>query len=198
MSVSNSPLQLQPFLEDNKSERTEIGKILLGYSELEIALLGCVAAVRNDFDFVFKTIYTTWNAEDRIRKGKKLGEAYFKPYKLDKQFVAGVKAMDHCRDIRNHYAHCQWYGDGSGAGIIFVNLEEEAETTNLLCGIHHLAPKGKQKVIDLPLLEAQYAFFKYVVEIFLFVEHETRAKLDSSYTHSHKYPAQPTRPPLHR
>jgi hypothetical protein len=67
--------------------------------------------------------------------------------------------LDWCRQIRNQYAHCQWYWTQQD-GLCFVNLEELAQqpTTilnDLTAGRHS---------IDLALLNAQEAFFWYVKE----------------------------------
>ena len=53
---------------------------------------------------------------------------HFNALGLGREFAEAIGAVDHCRKIRNQFAHCQWDGDGSKS-IAFVTLEDLAKPT---------------------------------------------------------------------
>src|ERR1700722_9819968 len=104
---------LQPF-NRFAIEGGTVGRLLAGYSTLEIGLMNCVQVALNDFDGVLKTMFKQQGETRRINKGEALGLARYKALGLDSDFKAAVEAMRHCLKIRNRYAHWIWWDDNSG------------------------------------------------------------------------------------
>jgi hypothetical protein len=104
-----------------------IGRIVIGYGELEIALMNCVHMARGgDLDVVLKAMFGTRGEAQRISIADALGRQVFIGLGLDAEFANAIADMDYCRTIRNQYAHCIWHNDGSRR-LGFVNLEELAK-----------------------------------------------------------------------
>jgi hypothetical protein len=106
------------------TESTIIGRIVIGYAELEIAMLHCVHTPLGDLDSVLKTMFKARGELLRIKTASRLGRPIYESLKLGSQFQRAIDDMNHCRIIRNQYAHCIWHGSTDRLG--FVNLEEIA------------------------------------------------------------------------
>src|SRR5262249_20474915 len=104
-------------------EAKMVGHLLAAYANLEIDLLHCVAGIRGDFDAVLKSMFRTRSVRQRIDIADALGRQPFHHYKMGTPFAMAIGAVRHCLNIRNQYAHCNWYDDNSGH-LAFVNLEE--------------------------------------------------------------------------
>jgi hypothetical protein len=108
-----------------KHEGGVIGRLLAGYTNLEIGLLNCVQVATSDFDATLKAMFRIRGETERVLKAEKLGEPAYKTIKLDSAFRAAVGSIRHCLKIRNQYAHCVWWDDFSGQ-LAFANIEEVA------------------------------------------------------------------------
>ena len=146
-----------PAFRDAPNEAIIIGHILAGYSELEVELLGCVMGVnKNNVDQAVRALYKDRGEWRRIENAKTIiGPLYIKAG-LQREYAQCISDLDHCRLIRNQYAHCQWYYTAS-EGLCFIDLEGLAkQPTNIAA----LTP-GRLPV-DIVLLSNQEQFFKYV------------------------------------
>jgi hypothetical protein len=63
---------LAPFLTFHK-EAVIIGRLLAGYTTLEVGLMHCVQVVRDDFDAVLKAMFRPWGETSRIDIADALG-----------------------------------------------------------------------------------------------------------------------------
>lgn len=117
---------LLPFQSPFDKEGAIIGRLLAGYTNLEVGLLHCVQVVRDDFDSVLKAMFRTRGESQRIDIADALGRYYYHDHKLGTKFEMAIGAMRHCLRIRNQYAHCVWWDDRSGK-LSFANLEEIAK-----------------------------------------------------------------------
>jgi len=83
--------------------------------------------------------------------------------------LQGLADMDHCRDIRNQYSHCQWFWTAQD-GLCFQNLENLAKQQTMITSV-----TANKFQIDVPLLTAQEEFFWYVKQCFMHLETAYRA-----------------------
>jgi hypothetical protein len=141
-----------------------IGCLLAGYGELEVSLCACFIAVEGQLDLPVRTLFNKRGAEKRIKIAK---EAIIRDYTnagLQAELTEALGDMDWCREIRNQYAHCQWYWT-SQEGLCFVNLEELAKQPTTITAV-----MNNRHSLDVPLLEAQEKYFNYVKERFMHLE----------------------------
>lgn len=182
---------LRPFL-DFPNEANIIGRLLAGYTTLEVGLLHCVQVIRDDFDAVFKSMFRVRSEGHRIDIADALGRHQYADIGLETQFAMAIGTMRHCMKIRNQYAHCNWYDDYTGK-LAFVNLEELARNASHVKDFTDLTVLH----VDAPLLEKQEEFFVYADRILTWVNYEGRHR--TGKIHSQPIPAlkQIPQPPLH-
>jgi hypothetical protein len=183
-----------PAFRDAPNEAIIIGHILAGYSELEVELLGCVMGVNNNnVDQAVRALYKDRGEWRRIENAKTIiGPPYIKAG-LQREYVQCISDLDHCRLIRNQYAHCQWYYTAS-EGLCFIDLEGLAkQSTNIAA----LTP-GRLPV-DIVLLSNQEQFFKYVQKClwYLAEQHSLSQQMPPKPNPLWSWPGSMTRPPLH-
>jgi hypothetical protein len=138
------------------AEGSVIGNLLAGYGELEVEMCACLIKVEGQIDLPVREIFSKRGAEERINRARKLLKADYANAGLQTGLVEALDDMDYCREIRNQYAHCQWYWT-IDEGLCFVNLEELARQTSPIVYVTH-----NKRPISLPLLQAQENFFYYV------------------------------------
>jgi hypothetical protein len=181
---------LAPFLTFH-DEADIIGRLLAGYTTLEVGLMNCVQVVRDDFDAVLKAMFRLRGETSRIQIADVLGRHFYHDRGLGTVFEMGVGAVKYCLKIRNQYAHCVWYDDKSGK-LAFVNLEEIAEGNTRLKDLGSLTVLH----VDVPLLMAQEQYFVYADELVAWTNHEGRFKDGKINTNALQKPPQPRRPDL--
>ncbi|HME86357.1 MAG TPA: hypothetical protein VKG91_17880 [Roseiarcus sp.] len=172
-----SPSALPPF-EKFPGEGASVGRLLAGYSKLEIGLMNCVYMALDDFDAVLKAMFKPRGESLRINEAEKLGRVAYKALDLEADFLAAVEAMRHCLTIRNQYSHWIWWDDNSGM-LAFANVEDIAKIENRVDNLGQLNPHH----VTTALLGEQEAWSVYVDEYLAWVNYEGRfqaGKLDDS------------------
>jgi hypothetical protein len=97
---STTPFVL-PVFAKFPAEGQIIGRLLVGYGELEIALCRCVAEAVDDLDMVVKEMFGTRMGEyQRIKKAVSIGIHRHKTLELIELFNEIICEMHHCRNIR--------------------------------------------------------------------------------------------------
>jgi hypothetical protein len=150
-------------------EAATIGRLLAGYSKLEVSLLNCVHIIRNDFDTVFKAMFRVRGETQRIDIADAFGRQFYRRHHLGTQFETAVSSVRYCLNIRNQYAHCVWHEDHSGK-LAFTNLEEIAEKHEFAKDLAAL----NIFYVDAPLLQAQEDYFSYADALLGWVNFEGR------------------------
>ena len=181
---------LGPFLTFHE-EASIIGRLLAGYTTLEVGLMNCVQVVRDDFDAVLKAMFRPWGESSRIDIADALGRHYYHDRGLGTEFEMGVSAVRYSLKIRNQYAHCVWYDDKS-CKLAFVNLEEIAVENIRLNDLNSLTIWH----VDVPLLLAQEQYFVYADKILAWTNHEGRFKDGKIKTNPLPKPPPPKQPGL--
>jgi hypothetical protein len=183
---------LSPFEKKFHKEAAIIGRLLAGYTNLEVGLMHCVQVVREDFDTVLKTMFRTRGETQRIDIADALGRHYYHSYRLGTQFEMAVGSMRYCLRVRNQYAHCVWWDDHSGK-LAFANLEEIAAGHDYQTDLKSLTAFH----VEVPLLKSQEAYFVYVDELLAWVNYEGRKRAGKISVQPLTRPNQRKQPNLH-
>jgi hypothetical protein len=159
---------MAPFSKFSKEGDT-IGRLLAGYSNIEVSLFHAVHVATGDFDAALKEMFGIRSESKRIRAAEKLGLPAYQRLKLAADFEKALRVMRYCLKIRNQYAHWVWWDDKSGK-LAFANVED------LTTYKRKVKDFGKLKAhhVDAPLLTAQEAYFVYADELLLWVNYEGR------------------------
>jgi len=185
---------LAPF-KKFKTEGEIIGRLLAGYSSLEVGLMHCVQmGTGGNLDPVLKKMFGVRGEAKRIKAAETLGVQAYRKYRLITHFRKAIEAMRHCLLIRNQYAHHVWWDDFSGK-LAFANLEELAHTPHLV--IKDLTDLTAFHA-DHTLLESQEAYFVYVDEYLAWINFEGRKKMKVIQSNVLGLPKRPAKPPLRR
>lgn len=183
------PVFLQLFKEFPK-EAEIIGRLLAGYGELEFVMTSCLTNVLgSNSEVAFKTMYRARGEERRILVADAIMREPYSEIGLADAYCDAISSMQHCRVIRNQYAHCSWHrGENTGL-LCFVDLEKATKK--------HRDLKVTKCPVSVELLHQQDDYFAYsnALFVFLFLEFRHRAGKESSpgIARPPKRPA----PPLH-
>ena len=135
------PSSILTAFDDFPDEGALVGRILAGYSQLEIDLMHCASAVRGDLNGALRTMFSARGNAARIKFARGFSRLAYEHLKLGAELDAATDAAYYCLEIRNMYAHCTWWNDRKG--LAFASLEELA--------------KGKAVVTDLRGLTVHHA-----------------------------------------
>jgi hypothetical protein len=153
-------------------EGAMIGRMLAGYSNLEIGLMHCVQMARgSDLDTVLKKMFSIRGESRRISAAEKLFVAYHQHHGLLGDFQKAVRLVRYRLKIRNQYAHGVWWDDHSGK-LAFANMEELAVRKRKVRDLLKLKPYH----VDANLLAAQEACFVYAEDYLAWINYEGRVR----------------------
>ena len=182
-----------PSFDRYPKEGNSIGRLLAGYGDLELEMCACVAATTNDLDAAIKKLFGTRGELKRIRTADAMMKASYVSGGFGPKYRRTMANMDWCRQVRNQYAHCNWY-DTSAEGLCFVDLEHTATLKRKIRVVAtHRHP------LNAALLGEQEAYFKYVQRCFWYLAEayeisKAKPRRDGSlYT----WPARMNRPARH-
>ena len=175
-----------------KTEGSIIGRLLVGYGEVELALCYCVANARHDLDAVLKTMFRGRGETRRIDIADALGRKPYAAHNLENEFAETIEAVRHCLKIRNQFAHCQWYDDNSGK-LAFVNLEEIARQSAVLQDLSGLTTHH----VDTRLLMQQEQYFLYAGARLDYLNYEWRYRAGEINGNPFGAPQKLDKPTLH-
>lgn len=173
------------------NEAALIGRMLAGYADLEIDLMHCAKAVRDDLDTSLKAMFRTRGNGPRIDVADALARHAYHALGIGTQFEMAIGAVRYCLRIRNLYAHCTWWDDNSGQ-LAFANLEELARNNVKVTDLHGLTVHH----VAVPHLEAQFAYFEYTDNLFIWVIQEGNARAGRPAFPNRVIPAALVQPPL--
>jgi hypothetical protein len=181
---------LMPAFHRFPKEAAIIGRIIVGFGELEFILAQCLGEALEDETTALRTIFILGSTSARIDAADRLGKEKFKRANLGNKFTETISAVGYCyRSLRNQYAHCHWY-DHRTAGLFFTNLESAAERAE---GFEY-----QWKHVDLPLLEMQEAYFIYAMECLQSLQAEYRSRIGKTRVpHPFRWPPKLLPPPKH-
>jgi hypothetical protein len=183
---------IMPSFSKYNKEGAIIGRLLVGYGDLELSLLNCVQVVRGDFDAVLKTMFRVRGETNRINIGDALGRFYYAQHSLEGQFTKAIGALRGCLKIRNQYSHCVWW-DNNTAKLAFANLEEVAKQNVLVGSLKNLTVHH----VDVPLLETQEEYFVYTNDLIGWINQEGQVRAGKASSNPHSEPKDIPPPALH-
>jgi len=159
---------MAPFTKFAK-EGDIIGRLLAGYSNIEIGLMHCVQVATGDFDTVLRKMFGVRGETKRINAAEKLGLPEYQRLNLGADFEKAIRVVHYTLKIRNQYAHWIWWDDYSGK-LAFANIEDLIKYRRKVTDLSKLKPHH----VDAALLEAQEAYFVYADELLAWVNYEGR------------------------
>lgn len=173
------------------TELTIIGRLLTGYSDLEIDLLNCVQVATGDFDGTLKAMFAKRGESMRITNGAKLGRPVYAALGFEADFDVAIDAMRHCLLIRNQYAHHNFWDDLTGA-LAIGDLEKVARSSDHQADLRSVIPNH----VTVALLQEQDGYFRFVDGLLAWVNFEGRFKRKLVNIQVAKPPPRP-KPALH-
>jgi hypothetical protein len=168
-----------------------IGRLVVGYGEIEFDLALCVRQMLDDMDVAMKVLFRTRGETQRIDIADALVRSKLAPGKFRTLYEETISHVRHCLRIRNQFAHCHWIDRPNG--LHFCDLEEIAkEHAEILDfgGLTHLP-------IDVPTLQQHEAFFCGVQASVHYLNMETQKQAGRISTHTVPSPPKLVKPPLH-
>lgn len=151
-------------------EGQAVGRILTGYSNLEVGLMHCVQmGLGGDFDTVLKAMFKKRGETLRINEAERLGFLAYNAKGLGADFRTAITALRYCLKIRNQYAHWVWWDDNTGK-LAFANLEELSKRKRKVPNLDKL----RAFHVDMALLAKQEDYFVYVDRLLGWVNYEGR------------------------
>jgi hypothetical protein len=160
---------MAPFSKFPKEGDT-IGRLLAGYSNIEVSLFHAVHMATGDFDAALKKMFGIQGEARRIKAAEQIGLPEYQRLKLASDFEKALRAMRRCLKIRNQYAHWIWWDDNTGK-LAFANIEDLAKYKRIK--VKNLG-RLKAHHVDAALLKAQEAYFVYADELLQWVNYEGR------------------------
>jgi hypothetical protein len=184
---------IMPCFNSAPQEGDLIGRLLAGYGELEREMCDCVVAATNDLDGAIKTLFGVRGEKRRIDMADEMMGTHYDSAGLGPKHQAAIANMHWCREVRNQYAHCQWYYTPE-EGLCFIDLEHTAKLlTKILKLTAHRYP------IDAALLQRQEDYFHYVRECYWHLAEALRlatGRINKRST-AFQWPPVLARPPKH-
>ena len=153
--ISIMPISLTGF-QGNEEICQVVGRLLVGYGELEFTLLECLAVALDDEDSALRTFFRLRSEANRADVADALIRPIAIRFGLQSVYEDAITALGLCRSIRNNYAHCHWAYRGAGV-VNFVKFEEttkKRDSNNL-----------KLYQLSLELVRKQDDYFEYTLDI---------------------------------
>ena len=154
-------------------EYIHIGRLIVGYSDIELALYNLIKITKNPNENILKKMIKGNTAKVRIDKAKAIGFEKFKKNKLENEFDSCINFIKHCKDIRNLYAHSN-YWDANWKYLMFTEIEKLAKQKNCDDDIS----KAKTHPITSELLLEQLEFYDYTIKYIFWLNNEVRFRMN--------------------
>jgi hypothetical protein len=165
-------MPIQP-IHSFKSEGEAVGRLLLGYSNLEVGLMNCVQmAIGRNLNAVIKPMFSVRGESRRIKRAQDIGDPVFAQHGLARNFHHAIAVMRRCLEIRNQYAHWSLWNDNTGK-LAFANLESLAKVKRTVNNLARL----RTFHVDATLLAEQEDYYIYCDRFTSWLNFEIRFRL---------------------
>lgn len=151
------PGVLPVFPKKFETEGEIIGRLVVGYGELEIDLCRCIAAAVDDLNMVVRKMFGRRGETLRINTAVHMGRSIYASLELDQLFDGIICGMRRCLKIRNQFAHGNFYDDDTGK-LAVVDVEELAKQKVMIEDFTSLTVKH----LTQDLLEEQEYYFLHI------------------------------------
>ncbi len=175
-------------LEDFPKEAEIIGRLVVGYGELEFELLSVLTEVLESMTTATKVLFRGRGEEYRIQIADALMRNRFAAAKLLGPYQECIADLGYCRQIRNQYAHAHFDGM-SRDHLTFVHLERAAKRNSDDLLVH-------RRPLTLDLLDDQETYFMFVQNCLTFLRCEYVLRTKGGDAHGLVLPTKIQRPPL--
>jgi hypothetical protein len=145
-----------------------------------------------NFDGTLKAMFGRRGESNRIREAEALGKPAYAAMGLEADFDTAVNGLRYCLNIRNQYAHHNFWADGSDK-LAIANLESVARRPGPFNDLRSLT----RHHIDDDLLKRQEQYFHYTERCLDWINFESQFKrglLDQNHRHK---PLPLPKPKLH-
>jgi hypothetical protein len=160
---------MMPAFQKFGKEREIIGRLLVGYGEMELDLCNCVSMGIDDLDMTLKAMFRARGETSRIDIAEAMGQKVYTSLGLGTAFHDAIDAMRFCLKMRNRYAHSHFYDNNSGK-LAMVSLEEIAKKRAVIKDLRGLTTKYLTET----MLQLQEQYFVYTRACLEFVNYEGR------------------------
>lgn len=117
--------QRGPLWQNNGNEAEAVGRILLGYTELEIDFWRVLAVVLDDDQQATRLMFYPESNELHLASADAIIRKAMGDRGLSERYSNIYGELSSCRKIRNDYAHAYWNRKDDGC-LQFVNLRSAA------------------------------------------------------------------------
>ena len=128
-----------------------IGKIVVGYGELELDLAQCLVPLLGDITTMSRVMFRLRNESNRLAVADAMLKPYYERLDMAAFYDQAYGTFSRCKQIRNNHAHCHW--TDSNGNLFFTIFEESATQRGNGSDISFYH-------VDLKLLQAQLALFE--------------------------------------
>jgi hypothetical protein len=154
------------------AEAAAVGRLLLGYSNLEIDLMNCIQmACGGNLNAVLKPMYSARGESKRINRAEALGLPHFSQRHLTPHFQHAKAVLRRCLQIRNQYAHWALWDDNSGK-LAFADLESLGKLKRPVNDLRKL----RTFHVNAALLAEQEAYYIYFDRYISWLNFEIRMR----------------------
>jgi hypothetical protein len=168
-----------------------IGRMLTGYGEMEFDLAMCLSNTIGDLDGAAKAMYRVRGEANRVKMADALMRQQFVAAGLEVPFGNMILDMDHCKAVRNRYAHCHWIPENGR--LCYVDVEEIVFTDTTID-----FTKLRSYPVDQRILDAQESYFRYVQRLVWWLNGEIQVHKGKLLNHAFVRPSRPNRPSDHK
>lgn len=179
-----------PIFQKFRVEAEIIGRLVVGYGELELDLFDCVTTGIGNFNEAFKAMFRTRSETRRIDIAETLARDPYTNLALGDCFDEAITGMRYCVRVRNQYAHRNFL-ESSGT-LSFVNIEELAKHDEIVNDLFSLTTR----CVTPTLLEEQERYFVYVRATIGFLNYEGRFRSGKIKANPFEPHEKLTQPPL--
>lgn len=168
-------------------QASAIGRLVVGYGELEAGMVFCVSDVLGDSDQAVRIMFRANGENTRIELCDAIVRPTYQSLGIIDVWGETQGALRHCKKIRNQYAHSHWLeieGD-----LKFGDFERAVETR---AG----AVSTKFSPIDMDVLTMQLDFFTYTDYLLMYLPELRKWKAGESSNPEPEAPKRAPRPPL--
>jgi hypothetical protein len=156
-------------LDNHPEERDLIGKIILAYGVMEVALLEATsAALDGNLTTAMRVLFRLKSESNRLEVADALIRPRFTKHRLGDAWHDAYLAFKFCKGVRNTYAHSQWVSDEHGV-LRFGDLDKAAQG-------HGEKGKIDMRPLTKGVLVKQFAYFTHAEHLILWATDQYQKK----------------------
>jgi hypothetical protein len=157
-------------LKKNPKEAAIVGRMLLGYGELEYLFAEMLGHAIGNLRTGIRTYFRVGGESARLDMADSIIFPVAESIGLKNEYGSLLGAMNWCRCTRNRYAHCHWEsGTDEQPGLFYVDMAEAAQKKTAQYSWRH---------VDVDILKKQEDYFYYTQHCIFFVSESIRYRVE--------------------